>query len=399
MTTVYIEDTVNLATKLGGMEDIAIRLQYHDPDNKEADSQEPDEVIFNSDPDAAWDSPRTVSLGKIQWADQGWTVEILPLTEVLASYKDARAWLIMIFGLMSACFASLFTLNSLIQSDELKETVAQKTEEVKNRQLEMENSARLASLGEMAAQIAHEINNPLTIIKGSSMKLQLMSRENRLDTETVKTIHQQIDATIERITKIIRGLTKFSRDGSHEAFEFCNINDVLREAYQFAEDSIRRQGIDFSLVAAKGNTRVECRPIQISQVLINLINNARSAISDQPGDRFIRLHFLERMNTVEILVIDSGKGIDAERQKKLFEPFFTTKASGEGTGLGLSISRSIIEAHHGAISIDSDSPNTCFKIVLPKQQPQINTENASLDSQDFENSNQDEPKKDHNDAA
>jgi signal transduction histidine kinase len=112
---------------------------------------------------------------------------------------------------------------------------------------------------------------------------------------------------------------------------------------------------------------IECRPTPISQVLLNILNNAFDAI-EKMDHRWVRIECVDIGSQVVIRLIDSGPGIREDLRAKILEPFFTTKEVGKGTGLGLSIAHGIVRAHNGKIEIDSSCPNTCFQITLPKYQ-------------------------------
>jgi signal transduction histidine kinase len=114
---------------------------------------------------------------------------------------------------------------------------------------------------------------------------------------------------------------------------------------------------------------LECRPTQITQVLLNLLNNARDA-AEESEERWVQLDVTELADWIRISVTDSGKGIPVEIREKIMSPFFTTKAVGKGTGLGLSITKSIVDSHRGTLILDEESVQTRFVIELPKRQPQ-----------------------------
>ncbi|HEX4924120.1 MAG TPA: ATP-binding protein, partial [Bdellovibrionales bacterium] len=114
---------------------------------------------------------------------------------------------------------------------------------------------------------------------------------------------------------------------------------------------------------------IACRPTQISQVLLNLLNNAHDAVAEQT-EKWVKLDVRDLGDSVELSVTDSGAGIPPEIQEKIMQPFFTTKQIGEGTGLGLSISKGLVDSHHGQLRLDAKSKNTRFVVLLPKtQQP------------------------------
>jgi C4-dicarboxylate-specific signal transduction histidine kinase len=110
---------------------------------------------------------------------------------------------------------------------------------------------------------------------------------------------------------------------------------------------------------------IKCRPGELAQVLLNLLNNSYDAVQDLP-EKWVRVNLDSFGSTIDIRVTDSGPGIPAEISSKLMQSFFTTKEIGKGTGLGLSISKGIVEAHNGNIRIDNNCKNTCFVVTLPK---------------------------------
>lgn len=219
-------------------------------------------------------------------------------------------------------------------------------------------SSKLASIGEVASGIAHEINNPLTIISGHVNKLELKNKEN----SEIQSSSAKIKKQIQRITKIINGLRSFSRDTSNESVHLVDIVRVINNSVEFCSDKLKELDIvlKFEFV---GDVYVECNEIQIEQVLVNLINNSCDAIFHLEK-KWIEIKLEQQNDEVEIRVIDSGAGIPSKIVDKIMEPFFSTKETGKGTGLGLSISRAIIEGHHGKLEIDSLSKNTAFLIKL-----------------------------------
>src|SRR5262249_54178985 len=133
-------------------------------------------------------------------------------------------------------------------------------------------------------------------------------------------------------------------------------------------ERLRRNSIQLKIQHGSPNLKIECRSTEISQVLLNLLNNALDAV--QPLDqKWISIDVADAGNDVEIAVTDSGPGIPAHLRDKIAQPFFTTKEIGKGTGLGLSISRGIAEAHHGGLFLDPVCANTRFIVCLPKRQP------------------------------
>lgn len=240
------------------------------------------------------------------------------------------------------------------------------TEQIQLRQeLEFERaktlrSAKLASLGEMSAGIAHEINNPLAIISGSIGLLEKFAENPEKIRSKIETIKKSCD----RIARIVGGLRKFSRTGEKANLKNYDLSKIIQDASILTEAKSKRHS---TLVTIDSNSRspVLCDEVEIEQVLVNLINNAIDAVKTKP-EKWVKVTLFDDANSVVIKVTDSGTGIPENVRNKLFEPFFTTKEVGEGTGLGLSITKGILDEHKATITVVTDSPNTCFEIRFPK---------------------------------
>ena len=229
----------------------------------------------------------------------------------------------------------------------------------KDAELKLIQSAKLASLGEMSAGIAHEINNPLAIISGTANALLRVSN----DTEKLTAKIDIIRSSCERIVKIVRGLKKFSR------------TDVLVERKNHSMVAIISEGINMThyrfvnggvtlINECQIDETVFCDDVAIEQVFINLLGNSVDALKKLP-EKWVKITSSTDENSILIRICDSGYGLPLNIKEKIFEPFFTTKPPGEGTGLGLSISKGIVEDHGGTLTIDENSPNTCFIVKLP----------------------------------
>jgi signal transduction histidine kinase len=228
-------------------------------------------------------------------------------------------------------------------------------------------SQKLSSLGEMAAGFAHEINNPLTIIAANNMILKKILTKINVSDEKVDKILNSNDETVRRISKIINGLRNLARNDDNSDFELATITKILEDPITLCNLKIHGTDIDFKVMFnGNENASVVCRPVQLGQVVINLLNNAFDAVQDYNA-KWIRLEVDQDEAGVIIRIIDSGKGIPEAVREKIFEPMFTTKEIGKGTGLGLSLSSSIIQNHQGKIEIETKALNTCFKIFLPKE--------------------------------
>lgn len=222
-------------------------------------------------------------------------------------------------------------------------------------------SSKMATVGEMSAGIAHEINNPLAVISGTVDILNLKVQKEKYDQipKQVKTIKK----AIERISKIIKGLKRVSYRSHHAELEKVSMREIMDDTLDFSREMLKSKGIDL-FVEDLPECLIECRSVEISQVILNLINNARDAISNLE-DKWIKIQTFQMGNQLRVNVIDSGKGIPLDIQDKIMESFFTTKELGKGTGLGLSLSKRIIEEHNGQLFIDNENENTCFSLILP----------------------------------
>lgn len=239
-------------------------------------------------------------------------------------------------------------------------------QEVEAQKAKADYSARLASLGEMAAGIAHEINNPLAIISAKSQFLGRMMTKLEVAESTrteMADLAGGIVKTIERITKIIKGLRMFAKDGSSDPPSVVSVQHVIDDTVVFCESRFRTAGIQLSVEVEPG-IRFCVQSIQVSQVLLNLLNNAHDAV-EQTAHAQVGITAKQHGSMIQIRVWDNGPGIPAAIRTKIMQPFFTTKEVGKGTGLGLSISRGIASYHKGSLSLDPRTDRTEFVLELP----------------------------------
>lgn len=236
--------------------------------------------------------------------------------------------------------------------------------ELKVQEAKAHYSAKLASLGEMAAGIAHEVNNPLTIIEGvASIMVQLLE-EPEIDRPMIKQMGHKVMDTTQRIAKIIKSLKKLSRNSENEPFSEFSLNSILEPCLEISQQRIQGHQIELRLPESREDVVLLGREVELSQVLMNLISNAIDAVENQK-ERWIELRYETCMNWCDIYVVDSGPGIPVEERAKIMEPFYTTKEINQGTGLGLSISKTIVEGHRGELSF-IEAPHTTFRMRLPK---------------------------------
>ncbi len=244
-------------------------------------------------------------------------------------------------------------------------------------------SGRMAAVGQLAAGVAHEINNPMAYIRANLMMLRenwgtlRAAGTNRDGTgkcpEELETLwgegEELIDESlegVERTSAIVRGIREFSYLGS-SVRERSDLNLLVEAAQRMAAPRLNRTArieIEYGDVP-----EIICSPREIQQVILNILINAADAVE---GAGEIRLSTRRVGEFVQLSIHDNGVGIDVDAQERIFDPFFTTKAVGEGTGLGLSISYEIVSRHGGSIEVDSaPGRGTTFRILLPIDSPPL----------------------------
>ena len=262
---------------------------------------------------------------------------------------------------------------------ELEGRVAERTAQLSDANHELQrlmsqlvSTERLAAIGQLAAGIAHEINNPLSYVLSNLafVRSQLAQTEAKgndvveLSVEELQQALREAEDGATRITEIVRDVRTMSRTDDRARGKY-DVNTAIRSATRIAGEQIRRRA-RLELELAPGMEIIGSVG-RMTQVLINLLVNAADAIEDAPGrEHEIRVTTTRRGDNVVITVADTGSGIETEKMARIFEPFFTTKPEGRGTGLGLSICRDIVERHSGRIEVQSEmGVGTRFVIELP----------------------------------
>ena len=273
-------------------------------------------------------------------------------------------------------FARIYeTFNDMVEDLEGKDNV------INEQRKQMIQSSKMSALGEMAAGIAHEINNPLAIIVGyNHIVRELVKRDESDKSEILRNLNK-IQETTDRISKIIQGLKTFSRNSTTDARKWVPLSVIVVNTLEFCSQRFKNHGIDLILDPIPP-LELFCRDSQMIQVLLNLLNNSFDAVQELPDQSWIRLGFVVNKDLFSIQVTDSGPGIPAGLADKIMQPFFTTKEVGKGTGLGLSISKGIVDEHAGQLRFNRHSPQTQFLIEFPnhllRALPSPNLKNLDL---------------------
>ncbi|MGK7371199.1 MAG: two-component system sensor histidine kinase NtrB [Candidatus Halalkalibacterium sp. M3_1C_030] len=233
--------------------------------------------------------------------------------------------------------------------------------DLKIREEQIQQSERLATVGHMAAGVAHEVGNPLTAI---SSLVQVCQRKT--DDPFIQDQLKKVRDHIQRITKIVRDLVDFSRPSSLKT-EIMNVNEVIQSAVGLLKHDARCRSVTFNLELSAQIPRIKGVPDHIHQVVVNLLLNAVDAMKKVKNPR-VTIRTWQEDDYTKIAIEDVGHGIPEKEMNRIFEPFFTTKEVGSGTGLGLSVSHGIITKMGGTIDVESEEgEGTTFVLSLPQE--------------------------------
>jgi histidine kinase len=234
-------------------------------------------------------------------------------------------------------------------------------------------ASKMATLGEMATGIAHELNQPLSVIKtASSFFIKKLDRQQAIEQGTLGTMLRKIDGNVDRATRIIDHMRQFARK-SDLKLERIQLNEVLRRAFDIFSQQLKLRSIEVAWEIDPELPKIDADPGRLEQVFINLLINARDAIEERwgaaeagPGLKHIVIGTRAAGPLVVCEICDTGVGVPAHMTERIFEPFFTTKQAGKGTGLGLSISYGIVKDCRGTIRVrPHPAGGACFVLEFP----------------------------------
>ncbi len=257
---------------------------------------------------------------------------------------------------------------SVIEDAQLFDEINQAYEELKLTQEQLVQAGKLAAVGELAAGVAHELNNPIGGILGySQYALEKLNKGTSLTDKELESFRKYLDYIqqgSQRCKGIVENLLRFSRSSSTD-FERLDINKVLESSFTFTEHQLKLSRVEVVKDLAPQLPHLVGNANQLEQVFTNLIINAGKAMP-HGGKLEVKSVYDAKSSTVKVEISDTGCGIPPENLDKIFDPFFTTRKPGEGTGLGLSVSYGIVKSHKGKIDVESElGRGTKFVITLP----------------------------------
>jgi C4-dicarboxylate-specific signal transduction histidine kinase len=246
------------------------------------------------------------------------------------------------------------------------QVMERREQELRDKQEQLVQAGKLATLGELTTGVAHELNNPLNNIGLYVGNVIDRIHMGELSNESALKNLEQAMEQVRKATEIISHLRTFGR-AAPVTFEAVDVDEVIERALSLMQEQLRLRAIEVDLDLCPDELTVQGNPIQLEQVFINLLTNARDALDEVPEDRKkIRIVSSLEGDRIRIVFEDTGPGIPAETATRVFDPFFTTKEVGTGTGLGLSITYSIVKEHGGDISL-SQTPGggARFTVEVP----------------------------------
>jgi len=249
---------------------------------------------------------------------------------------------------------------------DLRETTQEmerREHELRDKQEQLVQAGKLATLGELTTGVAHELNNPLNNIGLYVGNVIDRIHLGELETERVLADLEKAMDQVRKATEIISHLRTFGR-AAPVTVEKVDVDDVIERALSLMHEQLRLHAIEVEFDLAAEELVVLGNPIQLEQIFINLLTNARDALEDAPRRR-VRISSTREGEKIKIVVADTGPGIPEQIQQRIFDPFFTTKEVGGGTGLGLSITYSIVKEHGGDISLVPSPEGATFEVEFP----------------------------------
>ena len=254
----------------------------------------------------------------------------------------------------------------------LETEVQERTAQLRAAQQKLIQTDRLASLGQLAASVAHEINNPVSGVLNLAVLMTRILKDDGIPPERIGDFRRylgQVAAETARVGRIVSDLLSFSRRSKPQSAE-ADLNAIVTTTTSLLSHKLELAGVAMELELTEGLPRIRCDASQIQQVVMNLVVNAAEAIKGG-GRVTVRTRAATTAAAVVLEVADTGSGIPAELVSKIFDPFFTTKEEGKGVGLGLAVVYGIVNAHGGEIEVATGAgEGSTFRVTLPLRPPE-----------------------------
>ncbi|AMD93160.1 sensor histidine kinase [Desulfomicrobium orale] len=306
----------------------------------------------------------------------GWIVAVREYSPVFFRTADST---VLFLVLSVLCGGIIVFLSSLYLTGYVEKMLRQREGEREQLREQLYRAGRLAELGEMAAGFAHEINNPLQVMKSEQAYMEMLLQDFReragsdagllADVEEMAGGVGQIKVQIDRCARITHSILSFGRAGEVEV-QNVELGRFIPEVLRMVQKKVQLNNIDLRVAVAASRLVVQVDPGRLQQVLLNLLNNAIHAVGDVTDGRTGDISLTcapEGSDRVRISIRDNGMGVTPENQKLIFTPFFTTKPAGSGTGLGLSVCHGLVDSMNGVLDFESvPGRGSTFFIVLPR---------------------------------
>jgi signal transduction histidine kinase len=322
-----------------------------------------------------WMEWAAVLLGPVLWNSLEWqSYDVFPLTGVYPEWMITTVR----FAVLNSSFVFLYLIFDLLRVRHLEiqnEMVAsgmnlqQAKNTMERQQSTLVQNSKMQALGEMAGGIAHEINNPLSIIVAQLYTLKARVQKGTLSADELKESLQNLELSSGRISQIVQSLLQISGDGVRDPFQNVSVRAILAHTESLCRQKFQHHGIELTIdKSVSESLQIPCHQSQIAQVLLNLLSNAFDAVAEAK-ERWVRVWTVHDSERLVFIVSDSGPGVPPQQKERLFLPFSSTKPIGKGIGLGLSISKGIVEQHQGILWLDTSARYTTFKMELPLAVP------------------------------
>lgn len=229
---------------------------------------------------------------------------------------------------------------------------------------EEEINTRFTLIGQLAAGVGHEINNPLAIISGLLFNMK-KNLDVDIDKEYLLDKISKASLSVDRIAMIVRGLRFLSRNDLNSPFEKIYLQELIDTTLETSAAKFKSTGVELTIESPVPAVILECRPYQLSHVFSSLLTNAHEAVVNSEK-KWVKMVFEMTDDHFVVSIVDSGPGVDKDIRNKIMKPFFTTKNTAKGVGLGLSTSKVIVQDHKANLILDEESAETKFSVLFPK---------------------------------